>query len=332
MDNIPRIGDNVKDREYSLAQFKKDYRHIMRREVFPKLKPFEKKRLKYCYNLNIAFVILLAIIVAVFLFLYFSGCLGYKSSSDIMEIYLRLSILAFAGYFWVRHHYKKKLENEIKIHIMPLLMKAIPGFRWTLEGIISQGETENVDLFPYNSGMEVKSDDNFEGQYRGVNVAITESNYSYMTGSGKHRRKVVVFNGAIARIKMNKRFEGITVIRPKFNTSIQNKLEKVKLEDREFHKHFTVFSTDQIEARYLLTTAFMERFKNIQTAFKTNKIFCSFCGDNIYIAPYAKGDLFSLAHLSKTLIDEEQYEILFKEFASILALVDHFKLDKKLGL
>jgi hypothetical protein len=283
--------------------------------------------MKYCHNLNIALIAVIILIFAMFLLISNS-----KANSEAWDVGIKLSFLFVGLYSWVRHHFKKKLENEIKVQIMPLLMNAIPGFRWTLDGIISQDETENVDLFPYDVRTNVKTDDNFEGKYRGVEVAITESNYSYTTRCGKHRHTVVIFNGAIARIKMNKRFDGITLIRPKFNASIRYKLEKVKLEDVDFHKHFTVFSTDQIEARYLLTPSFMERFKDIMTAFKTKKIFCSFNGDYVYIAPYASGDLFSLAHLSKTLIDENQYDVLFQEFSSILALVDHFKLDKKLGL
>lgn len=356
MNNIPRIGDKIVDgrllkqtaipdaqivsseqapnnataeqevkdeeKEYSIKQFKKDYKHILRREVFPKLKQFEQKRQKYYYNLNIGISVpvILSIIYIV---------LAIKFN---FTIELGLFICLGVAYTGIRHYFKKKLENEIKNEVMPLLMKAIPGFNWTLNEIVSKSETERADLFPYDSRTTVSSDDNFEGAYRNVDIAITESKYSYDTGSGKNRRTVVVFSGAIARIRMNKKFEGITIIRPKNKTSIINKLEEVKLEDVDFHKHFKVYSTDQIESRYLLTTSFMERFKDIMKAFNTNKIYCSFYEDYVYIAPWSNKDLFCLAHLSKTLIDEEQYDVLFNEFASILALVDHFKLDKKLGL
>ena len=363
MDNIPRIGDKIvnheivrktdvnapanalpspmpgtepgaaandiaesavqtEQKEYSLEQFKKDYKHILRREVFTKLKPFEEKRQKYNRNLGIG--LLIPIILSI---LYIVLAMLYKFNLNI-----NLFIILGAAYFGIRHFFKKKLENEIKGQIMPLLMKAIPGFEWTLSEVITMAETAKVDLFPLNPRTTVSSDDNFKGTYRGVDVAITESKYSYTTGSGKNRRTVVVFSGAIVRLKMNKIFEGMTIIRPKGKTSFVNKLEEVKLEDVDFHKHFRVYSTDQIESRYLLTTSFMDRFKDIMDAFSTDKIYCSFCEDYVYIAPWSSKDLFSLAHLSKTLIDEEQYDVLFREFASILALVDHFKLDKKLGL
>ena len=60
---------------------------------------------------------------------------------------------------------------------------------------------------------------------------------------------------------VNKNFKGETVIKsvsegPK--SSLPSK-QKVLLEDPVFNENFTIFSDDQVEARYLLTTAFMER-------------------------------------------------------------------------
>lgn len=321
--DVQNSADSTEQKEYSLAQFKKDYKHIMRREVFPKLKPYEEKRIKYKSNLDKG---VLGVVLLVIAYVVWAVLLDYGISIELIFV-------LFGGYAAIRHYFKKKLENEIKADIMPLLMRAIPGFTWSNGfGLVSQEETEEADLFPYDSRTNVTPDDNFDGSYRGVRVSICESQYSYTTGSGRNRRTVVIFNGAVVRLKMNKHFEGLTVIRPNWYASLRNKLEKVELEDVDFHKKFKVFSTDQIESRYLLTTAFIERFKDIMKAFKTDRIYCSFYKDYVYIAPYTSKDLFSLAHLSKTLIDEEQYEVLFNEFASILALVDHFKLDKKLGL
>ena len=211
---------------------------------------------------------------------------------------------------------------------MPILMQAVPGFKWTLDCIINEPEVTETDLYPYSSDAFYSTDDNFIGSYRGVDIAITEADYSREGGNNK----ITLFQGAIVRLKMNKNFEGLTVIRPKSHTSLINELENVELEDINFLKKFKVFSTDQIEARYLLTTGFMERFKEIMKAFDTDRIYCSFYKNYVYIAPYTTKDLFSLADLSKTLTEKYQYDLLFKEFASILALVDHFKLDKKLGL
>lgn len=56
--------------------------------------------------------------------------------------------------------------------------------------------------------------------------------------------------------------------------------ERVKLEDVSFERQFEVFSDNQIEARYLLTTAFMERMSEVKKAFQGKNIQFSFLTTN----------------------------------------------------
>ncbi len=50
----------------------------------------------------------------------------------------------------------------------------------------------------------------------------------------------------------------------------------VKLEDIDFSKDFSVFSTNQIEARTILTPTFMERMKKLKEIFKSNHVDVAF--------------------------------------------------------
>lgn len=56
----------------------------------------------------------------------------------------------------------------------------------------------------------------------------------------------------------------------------QKSMQTVKLESVNFDKRFNVFSKNQVEARYLLTPTFIEKFTRLYTAFGTNKAKCSF--------------------------------------------------------
>ena len=314
--NAAETSDQTEQKEYSLEQFKKDYKHILRREVFFKLKPFEIERQKIFKSLTllgIPLTIILTILIGIF-------CAKIGS--------FRLIVLPICIYIPLWQYCKKKLENKVKNNMMPILMNAVPNFEWTLSPVISKEDIIKTDLIPYLKNADCDIDDNFKGIYRGVDVLVSEQEYN--VGSGKNRR--TIYQGAIIKIHMNKKFEGLTLIRPRGIKKNQYKLEEVKLEDVEFSKKYQVFSDNQIEARYLITTSFMERFQNIKTAYSASEIYAAFSDKYIFIAPRCYKDLFSLAHLSKTLIDEEQYDVLFKEFASILALVDYFKLDKNLGL
>ena len=201
-------------------------------------------------------------------------------------------------------------------------------------------------------------DDCFKGTYRGVDIAISEYAEKCWVGrevktSGTQRshsfhsdkknmswQEVNIFKGVVIRFSMNKNFEGYTVLRPKGYSSAPScadlkhyNMEEVVLEDVDFNKNFSVYSTDQIEARYLLTTSFMDRLRTISLSFGSkNRAYCSFYDDYFYLAIETNKDLFKLFSLDKPMNDLEQYKNLLTEITSILQLVDLFKLDKKLGL
>ena len=109
-------------------------------------------------------------------------------------------------------------------------------------------------------------------------------------------------------------------------------LNEIKLEDPEFSKKYKAYSSDQIEGRYLITPAFMEQFKNIQTAFGTNKVKCSFYGNSLMFAISTNKNLFEIGNLFYNLNNPKQMEIFFNELTSIFMLVDYFKLNEKTGL
>lgn len=311
----------VNDDEYSIKQFRKDYQIRLEKDVMPILAAYESERKKrYMWAVISAVVFSIA---AVFILFNFEG----RSAGDFAGICVTC---AFGIWFWI----KKSFENKIKRLIMPTLMKAMHGFTWQQTPAVTAENIASARIFPKSDVASKEFDDCFVGEYRKVPIAISECTYS--VSSGKNKR--TLFKGAVIRIKMNKNFDGVTVVRPK-HVGINDvsdlkkfKMEEVKLEDVEFGKDYTIYSTDQIEARYLLTTAFMDRFKEITMAFCSMYSFCAFYGEYVYIAPYCSSDLFNLCSLMKPVTNKEQFEQLFNEFVSILQLVDHFKLDKRLGL
>ncbi len=119
----------------------------------------------------------------------------------------------------------------------------------------------------------------------------------------------------------------------KNNPNAEPKLNKIHLEDPVFEKKFKAYSTDEIEGRYLLTTAFMERFLNLQTAFGVkNNVKCAFFDNSVMFAIPTHKDLFEIGSLYQNLGNPKQLTKFFDEFSSILMMVEHFKFDQKLGL
>ena len=95
---------------------------------------------------------------------------------------------------------------------------------------------------------------------------------------------------------------------------------------------YFVDANDQIEARYILTTSFMERFKNIKNSFSASQMEASIQDSKILIAIHTTKDLFKLGDLNRPVNDTKQFTELLNEFVSILAIVDELKLNQNIGL
>lgn len=112
----------------------------------------------------------------------------------------------------------------------------------------------------------------------------------------------------------------------------KEKLNEIKLEDMEFNKRYRAFSLDEVEGRYLITTSFIERFKNLQTVFGAKNAKCSFYDNDIMFAISTRKNLFEIGNLFTPLTNPKHLTKFFNELSSILALIDYFKLDEKTGL
>ena len=225
-------------------------------------------------------------------------------------------------------------ESHIKSLIMPILLKNIPLFKWSSLNITSLGykicklirASKLVGRF-----NEVNADECFQGVYKNVAIDINELKLN-LVGIGLPF-PVVKFNGVIVKLIPPRKYKGLTLIKKKKIINMSPKaLKYVNLEDLEFEKDYNVYSNDQIEARYVLTTAFMERFKNIKLAFKASKIEASISEQGILIAISTNRDLFKVGKLWRPVADYEQFKTMADEFASILELIDTLKLEQNIGM
>ena len=301
----------------NIEEIKKDYDNTVKNVIIPKLSKYKQNHKRICTTYCL---ISLIILIAAFI------C--YKNEMQTVS-YICMSILSLSTILIQK--ITKNREKQIKQTIMPKLMQPIPGFYWQLTPTITADEIHKCKIIPFTKIASKIYDDCLLGKYKDTEIEICECRYVF--------EYITDFSGAFIKIRTNKKFQGLTVIRPKSTNKIQSyadmklaDIEEVSLEDIEFNKDNIVYSTNQIEARYLITTAFIERFKTLKNVFNTQYAYCSFYNDSIYIALETYKDLFELFKMGCSLDNTEQFDILFEEFASILALVDHFKLDQKLGL
>ena len=121
--------------------------------------------------------------------------------------------------------------------------------------------------------------DHVSGKVEDVPFEIIEAHLIHRSRNRKNETTdTTVFRGLLARFDFPKPFKARTLVLAD-RGAIFNALgglfgsdERVRLEDPRFEKAFEVYSPDQIEARYLLTPAFMERLLSLKA-----RVDCSLC-------------------------------------------------------
>ena len=314
----------------NINQFRTNFTKTFHNSVIPALKPFEAERIKARNKANLLSCIFATIAVIVMLVLLLSDRQSEVFISSACKVLFFGTILSCAIIVGVRRFIQKGFEFQIKEKIMPIALSAFGDFKWTMNEIISKYELKDSKIISHFENMDV--DDNFIGSYKNIPINISEMHLYYKTKDSKGRTQThTAFKGVAIKLEIPKHFKSHTIIKPKVLVN-SGPYEEVKLEDTEFSKKFHVRSQDQVEARYLITTAFMERFKNIQHAFEAKTISCSFKDNTLLLAIPVKKDLFSLGDLNKPVTDTQQYEIFLKELISIFELIEELKLYQNTGL
>ena len=156
-------------------------------------------------------------------------------------------------------NYKVSIKQEIFPRIISFLGEY--SFDAEIENQIKRYESSQI----VPRYQKETSEDRTTGTYKGVNIEFFETILERRKWFSKTRSHKTIFDGVVISLSVKKSFEGQTIImreRGMFGNFLKSKfvtsLEKAGLEDPKFEDIFEVFTSDQIEARYLLTTSFME--------------------------------------------------------------------------
>lgn len=186
--------------------------------------------------------------------------------------YLLPGFSAFANY---RSRFKHEVAAEVFKIVCPTATYS------PFDGIAKEVVAE-PGLFNARGGHT--SDDRVRGTIGQTPFEAADVSLSYSTG-GKNNTKVVVFRGLFFHLDFNKRMSGTTLIDPRSakgsTIGDRSALVEVALENPTFAEQFKVWTSDEVEARYLLTPSMMERIlalstrsqKPVHLAFKNHRAF-----------------------------------------------------------
>jgi hypothetical protein len=311
----------------SFSQMRKDFHNKYETKIVPKIKHLDNKR-----KLRLFFAVLgssVLFLLGVWLILCTKFDLDISADPDATSSLVKMALFLFFVSFLYWSIIKKGFENNIKKRVMPIVCSCFDDLRWS-NGDYNLNEKIFAHSYLIPDFSSSSYDDIFNGKYKDVKFEVIES--EFIRGFGKNR--TTVFKGVIIKLDMNKRFTGHTVIKPVslLHLSPGKELRHTVLEDVKFEKKFDVFTDDEVDARYLITPSFMERLYNMKVAFSADNVSCSFYGNILLLALHSNKDLFSLCSLLKPIDDSKQYFKMYEEIVSIIKLIDHFKLDQKIGL
>ena len=255
-------------------------KEILAHDVCRNMVDFYKKQRRFDYVSVISFSIGLALLAA------------HRSEGMIFAgiCGIVIGVIIFCSKWNIRRKFFKE-------KLVPMMVKAVsPSLKYSPYNGLSRSYIEKIRLF--GAFDRCRSEDQIDGMIGRTAIKISEIclEKRHRSNDGKDSYHTV-FNGVVFIADFNKHFKCRTAVLPDTAEKLFGKLvgnffqqmnfsetgKLVKLENVEFEKKFAVYSTDQLEARYILTPLLMERLLAVQTA-ELSPIRVLFENSNIIVA------------------------------------------------
>jgi len=248
-------------------------------------------------------------------------------------------ILAGAGIFFFYQYQAKQFRNSYKTQIIAALAHA-QGLQYNHLACISRSDYDRSKIFSTRPDR-YWGDDLLTGTVDKTGIRFSELHTQYKSG-GKNKSYHTIFRGIFFIADFNKHFIGETFVLPDvsenvFGSGLGSFFQKmnmmrpqlVKLEDVEFEKAFAIYSTDQVEARYILSPALMERILNLKRKFNT-QVALSFIGSHVYIAITVNKNLFEAPWLFSSVDNYKQLEEYHNDIKMCIEIVEILDLNTRI--
>ena len=302
--------------------------------LYGDLKELEAERQKIVRRLIGVFVAVGIIAAVIMLTIYKES--GGPNDGIFFVAFAAFAIGAFAMKFMTKDY-----TRDFKFRIIKPLIHAIEDdLVYRSRDVIPESLFRHSGIFKHRIDR-YNGNDLVTGTIDGTELRFSDVHAEYRTKDSKGRTSWhTIFHGLFIMAEFNKHFAGRTVVLPDqaeklFGSLIGRWLQSknvtrerlVKMDDPEFEKHFVVYGSDQIEARYILTHSMMKRLLDFKKRSKEN-IFVSFVGSHIHVA-VSGGDRFEPA-IFKSLLSYEQAMAYIATLKLAIGIVEDLKLNQRL--
>lgn len=313
------------------------FEQFYRSELVPALRPLEERRKGVVQKVMIACgaVIVAAVFIALFLL---------NRGGSIIALVFPV-IIGFVICVLVFNAMTSGYVRDFKHQIVGSIVRFVsPKLTYRPESGISEEQFQSSGIFHHRIDR-YSCEDLVLGPVDKTHIAFSELHAEYKTESrdSKGHRQThwhTIFKGLFFVADFNKHFHGRTYILPdtaekmfgRFGQKLQgigkSHGELVKLEDPAFEREFVVYSSDQVEARYILSPALMRRMLELRRKAGNNVCF-SFCGGNVNIAISSNQDRFE-PKLFNTVLDIELAREFVDDLQSAIGVIDELNLNTRI--
>ncbi|KQR71946.1 DUF3137 domain-containing protein [Pedobacter sp. Leaf176] len=244
---------------------------------------------------------------------------GFASGLPVPSIIIGLILIIYGGSLLYRISDElKSYQEAFKVQVIGTALKSLDDSLVIepYKGILVN-EFEATQIFS-ETPDRYKTEDLVQGKADKTAFYFAEVHAEYktevQTKNGTQTEWHDIFRGIIFCADFNKNFNGATIVKPKdlfgamgawFSKNLFSfgNNEIIALENAEFNRTFITHATDQVEARYILTPAMMERILTLNSNSKET-VSLSFVNSKMYIAFPLCRNYFE-APVFKTLLNPE---------------------------
>ncbi|NME72239.1 DUF3137 domain-containing protein [Flammeovirga aprica] len=303
---------------------RRDLKSVYKERLEPELEGLEEQR-KSIRNLDITSY-LCGVLILVCYFtnpLYYFGIYRYDQIAESLPYIFSVLLIVL---FFINRSQKKNYRSEYKTKVVRAVAKMIYDI-WIYypDEKVSEEQYKNSQLFPRHFDV-YEGSDLIDGtnSYSYFQCSELHTKYKKESGSGNDKKTTwhTIFKGVFFSANFNKKFSGTTFIRTKnWSIDLASSYDTVEGNNPEFSKIFKVKTTNEDEARAILTPRVMEAFVDLYNFYR-KPIDVSFLGTRLYSGISFNEELFK-PHIYTSVYDLEAIEKLFE-----LLIFNHIVYDE----
>jgi hypothetical protein len=310
-----------------------NFREFYDKELLPDLQILESNRKRIVRIIIITLSLAALLIVAMVLLI--------PSEAEALRVIVP-ALTVIAGLITISI-VSKDYRGEFKTRIISKITRfADAGLTYTPQGTIPRSVFVNSRIFRQSCDI-YRGEDHFKGRIGKTDIEFSEVVAKQKSSSGKSGNKnqyTMYFKGIFVVAEFNKHFKTHTLVLPdtaeklfgSFGRNLQamsiGRGSLVTLEDPLFEKEFCVYGEDQIEARYILTPAMMQRIMAFKKRWNSTP-YISFLDSKVYIAIRMYRNLFE-TRVFRTVVDYSFIEENFKFLELLTGIVDDLNLNTRI--